>query len=248
MRPRVGEARGDTRELEGRLEEALAERLTRQIVVGEVRDAAIEPDARERLAAARILGDEDPAVVDEGVARVALLDQQSETVAGARVGGEVEVRGEDVDHGEHQPRRLARPLDRVEERTLDDTAHRLDPKLGDGLGPADPPATVRRAGGEGKPRARLVSDLGRLVPGIPDDLDRGARPDPSEVGAVLPELRGEQGGAARLHTAARERLRERVAAAHLNAPNRYGICGNDELFGFGSGQPARRRRVPGPDI
>ena len=114
MRPGVGEARCDARELERRLEEALPQRLPRQIVVSEA-CRPLEADAAERLAPARVLGDQDSAVVDEVVARVALLDQETKAVPGARVGGEVEVRGENLDQLEHEPGRLAGPLDRIEE-------------------------------------------------------------------------------------------------------------------------------------
>ena len=145
MRPGVGEARGDARELERRLEEALPQRLPRQIVVSEA-CRPLEADAAERLAPARVLGDQDSAVVDEVVAGVALLDQETKAVPGARVGGEVEVRGENLDQVEHEPRRLAGPLDRVEQRALHCAAHDLDPNLGDGLGPSDAPAAVRRTG------------------------------------------------------------------------------------------------------
>jgi len=78
MRPGVGEARCDARELERRLEEALPQRLPRQIVVSEA-CRPLEADAAERLAPARVLGDQDSAVVDEVVAGVALLDQESKS-------------------------------------------------------------------------------------------------------------------------------------------------------------------------
>src|SRR5207253_5776578 len=214
MRARVREARGDARELEWRLQEALAKRIAGQIVVREARHALLEPDARERLDAARVLGNEDPAVVDEGVARIALFDQQAEAIAGAGVSREIEVRGEDLYEGEHESSRLAGPLEGVEQGPLHDAAHGLDAQVGNRLGPADSPSPVGGAGGEGEPRARLVADLGRLVPGIPGDLDRGARPDLPEVGAILPELPGQQGGAARRAAGARERPREPVAASH----------------------------------
>src|SRR2546427_12287391 len=188
VRPRVGEARGDAGELERRLEEALPERLAGQVVVSVAR-RPLEPHAGERLAPARVLGDEDPAVVDEVVARVALLDQETKAVPGARVGGEVEVRGENLDQVEHEPRRLAGPLDRVEQRALHCAAHDLDPNLGDGLGPSDAPAAVRRTGGAGEPRARFVADLDRLVPKIPGALDRGARTGSSHGRARSPERR-----------------------------------------------------------
>src|SRR5207245_4824109 len=110
------EATGYAGELERRVEEALPERLAREVVVGKMRRFGLEPDAGERLAAARVLGDEDPAIVDEGLARVALLDEQAEAVSRAGVGGEVEVRGEDLDQGEHEPRRLTGALDRIEQR------------------------------------------------------------------------------------------------------------------------------------
>src|SRR4029453_11252813 len=184
--------------------------LARQVVVGEMRGFGLEADAGERLATARVLGDEDPAVVDEGIARIALLDEQAEAVSGAGVGGEVEIRGEDLDQREHQPRRFPGTLDRVEQRALDDALHDLDAELGNRLGPADAPASGDRAGGEGQPRARLVPHLCRLVPGIPDDLDRGARPYLSEIGAVLAELGRERGGGARREAATYQRLRERV--------------------------------------
>src|SRR6516165_3570633 len=193
MRARVGEARSDARELERRLEDALAQRVAVEVVVREARDPLVEPYAGERLAAALVLGDEDPAVIDEGVAGVALLDQQAEPVAGARVGGEIEVRGEDVDQPEHQAGRLTGLLDRVEERPLHDAAHGLDTQVGDRLGPADAPATLRGAGGEREPGARLVADLHRLAPDVPGDLDRGAGPDLPEIGAILRELRGKEG-------------------------------------------------------
>src|SRR2546430_2264936 len=156
MWSRVGEARRDARELERRLEEALPERLARQVVVGEVRRFGLEPDAGERLATARVLGDEDSAIVDEGLARVALLDQQAEAVSRASVGGEVEVRGEDLDQGEHEPRRRTGAPDRIEQRALHDAFHDFDAELGDRLGPADAPAAIQGAGGEGQPLPRPV--------------------------------------------------------------------------------------------
>src|SRR3989441_2679265 len=223
MRPRVGEARGDAGELERRLEEALPERLAREVVVGKMRRFGLEPDAGERLAAARVLGDEDPAIVDEGLARVALLDEQAEAVSRAGVGGEIEVRGEDLDQGEHEPRRLTGALDRIEQRALHDAFHDFDSELGDRLGPADAPAAILGAGGEGQPRARLVAHRHRLVPSVPGDLARGARPDPSKIGAVLPELRGERSGGPRRQPTPRERLRERIAPPHLHPSDRERI-------------------------
>src|SRR4030095_2437880 len=134
-----GEARGNARELEGRLQEALPQRLAGQVVVSEACAVLVDPAARELLAAARVLGDENAAVVDERVARVALLDEKAESVSRAGVGGEVEVRGEDLHELEHQLRRLAALFDGVEEGTLHHAADRLDPDVRDRLGPADPP-------------------------------------------------------------------------------------------------------------
>src|SRR5438093_6131946 len=81
MRARVGEAGRDARELERRPQEALAEGLPRRVVVAEAR-RALEPDAGERLPAAGVLRHQDPAVVDESLTGVALLDEQAEAVAG----------------------------------------------------------------------------------------------------------------------------------------------------------------------
>src|SRR4029453_794190 len=108
---------------------------------------------------------ENAAVVDERVTRVALLDEKAESVSRAGVGGEVEVRGEDLDELEHQLRRLAALLDGVEEGTLPHAADRLDPDVRDRLGPADQPARAGRAGREGEPGARLGADGGALRPG-----------------------------------------------------------------------------------
>src|SRR5262249_57571950 len=151
------------------------------VVVGEARDALVEPDAGERLAPALVLRDEDPAVVDEGVAGVALLDQQAEAVAGARVGGEIEVRGEDVDESDHQSRRLAGLLDRVEERALHDAAHGLDPHVGNRLGAADAPAPARGTGREREPGARLVTDSQGLVAARPPALPPCPPPPPPSI-------------------------------------------------------------------
>src|SRR5439155_6265058 len=182
MRARVREAGRDARELERRPEEALAQRLAGRVVVPVAR-RALEPDAGQYPAAARVLGHQDPAVVDEGVTGVALLDQQAEAVAGARVGGEVEVRGEHVDQLQHQPRRLARAFDRVEERTLHHTAHGFDPQVGHRFRAADPPGPVHRPGGVREPRARLVPDLDRLLPEVPHDPDGRAGTKLPQVGA-----------------------------------------------------------------
>ena len=229
MRARVREAGRDARELERRPEEALAQRLAGRVVVPVAR-RALEPDAGQYPAAARVLGHQDPAVVDEGVTGVALLDQQAEAVAGARVGGEVEVRGEHVDQLQHQPRRLAGAFDRVEERTLHHTAHGFDPQVGHRFRAADPPDPVHRPGGEREPRARLVPDLDRLLPEVQHDPDGRAGTKHPEVGAVAPELRSEVVGHARLEAAARDHARERIARLH------------GDLAGFGRKRRARDHR------
>src|SRR5438132_1302044 len=97
-------------------------------------------------------------------------------------------------------------------------------------------------------RARLVAHRHRLVPSVPGDLDRGARPDPSKIGAVLPELRGERSGGARRQPTSRERLGERIAAPHLDASDRERIGGNDEGFHLRIGKPVGRRSRSRPDI
>src|SRR4030095_13858626 len=85
----------------------------------------LEADACQHTPVAQVLGDEDLAVVHERVPGVALLDQQTKAVTGARVGGEVEVRGKDLDQLHHQLRRLAERLHRLEQGTAHLAAHGL---------------------------------------------------------------------------------------------------------------------------
>src|SRR5438128_11930388 len=116
---RVREPRRDARELEGRLEEALLERAPLGVVETVAALAArLEPDARDDATVAHVLSDADPAVVHEAVARVALLDQETEAVPRPGVGGEVEVPLEDVDQRHHELWGLTHVVDRLEERAL----------------------------------------------------------------------------------------------------------------------------------
>src|SRR3989442_322230 len=168
---------------------------------------------------------------------------------GACAGVKLQVPEKPPDRAEPEPRRLAGPIDRVEPRAMPCAAHALDPNLGDGLGPSDAPAAVRRTGGEGEPRARFVADLDRLVPKIPGDLDRGAGTESSHVRAVSPELRGEQGGGTRLEACAHERARERIPRFHLGAANRRGKRGTRDDGGrCRRREPSGRPRRAGPEI
>ena len=91
MRTRPGEARGDPRELERRLQEALAQRAALGVVERVAPGGALDTDARQHAAVAHVLRDEDPSEVDERVVGETFLDQQAEAVTRPCVGGEVEV-------------------------------------------------------------------------------------------------------------------------------------------------------------
>src|SRR5207237_9481748 len=88
-----------------------------------------EPHAGQRASTARVLHGQDAAIGDEGVAGVALLDEESEAITAARVGREVEVGLEDVDEREHELWRRPDLVYRLEDRRLDRAVYRLNANL-----------------------------------------------------------------------------------------------------------------------
>src|SRR5439155_1182247 len=176
----------------------------------------LEPDAGDDATVAHVLRDEDPAVVHEAIARVALLDQETEAVPGPGVGGEIEVPLEDVDQRHHELRRLAHVVDRLEERALHLAVYRRDAHVGLGLATRDRPAPVLAPSREAHPGARRVAHLNRLAAEVPGDVERVAGPELLELRTVLREEGRELGGHARTDARAHERANEVVAGPDLD--------------------------------
>ncbi len=178
-----------------------------------------------------------------------IISEGAEWVARVRVGGEVAVGGADLDHRQDQLRRLARCVDRLEERPVDLAPDRLDAHLGLDVAAGDHPAPRAGHGVEAGPGARLVPDLDRLTAGVPGDLERVARLEPLELRALVGEEPREITGQAPVHAPASERAREGVTGRDRHRPGRDGEC---------RARPGRRRgdrhreqhgcRSAGPEI
>ena len=217
MRPRPREPRGDARELERRLQEALAQRAALQIIEREPSVAGtLEADAAEHTAVADVLRHEDAPVVDERVVGEALLDEQPEAIARARVRREVEVGLEDRRQLHRELRRPTRVFHRLEERAGHLARHDVHPHVTPRLRAPHLPAAVGGDHHVAEPRARLVAQRHRPSVERRGDFERVARRELLEIRAAGRERGGDPGARLAFDPLPRERANERVAAADVD--------------------------------
>ena len=148
MRPRVGEARRDARELERRLQEALRERAGRRDRSARSARArrleAPRPSAscRRSRTGRRGCGRSRRRCRPRSASRRAGGSGRRVRVSAVKSKSEEKISTSSSTSSADSPALL----DGVEERALHHAAHRLDADVGDRLGPADLPAAVGRHG------------------------------------------------------------------------------------------------------